>query len=172
MKIAIYIGDHKNDSLLVRLGAELTRMTQKGKYSDVTHGEAILKEHADGTVDIGSATLRKETEAGKAGVRIKERVRLKRGHWMIIDVPKFDAKKSLAWHIEHEGDGYDLRGAVASILPIWWSTKNRYFCYQAIAESVGMENGEALTGSLFAAMCLFFGKDVTTEFFNAREMTE
>lgn len=166
MKLALYIGDHKDDTLIVRLGWWLTLATQKG--SRVTHGEAIVREHADGTVDIASATLRKETAIGKTGVRIKKNVNLQRGNWKIIDVPAFNKSSSLAWFISHDGAGYDKRGAFASILPIWWSSKDKYFCYHSICESVGLKCGEGFTGPVFEAVLLRFGKDVTEDFFNAR----
>lgn len=165
MKIALYIGDHKNDTLIVRLGWWLTLLTQKG--SMVTHGEVIVSENDDGTVDIASATLRKETKNGKSGVRIKKNVKLQRGKWKIIDVPAFDKSRALDWFINHEGLGYDKRGAFASILPIWWSSKDKYFCYQSICNSVGIGCGEGFTGPVFEAMLLRFGNDVTQDFFNA-----
>lgn len=68
MKVAHYIGSHEKDTLTVRIGWWLTRFVQKGKYKQVTHSEAILAEHEDGSVTIGSSTLRKETPDGKAGV--------------------------------------------------------------------------------------------------------
>ena len=166
MKVALYIGDHTLDDPSVRLGWWLTLATQKG--SRVTHGEAIVREHPDGTVDIASATLRKEARGGKTGVRTKERVRLQRGNWRIVDVPDFSTPDAIDWFVKHDGDGYDSRGAFASILPIWWSTKGKYFCYQSICESVGMECGEGFTGPVFEAVLLRFGSDVTEEFFNAR----
>lgn len=58
MKVALYCGDHKNDTLAVRLGWALTRLVQKGNYANVTHCEAILDENADGTVTIASASIR------------------------------------------------------------------------------------------------------------------
>lgn len=65
MKIALYIGNHTKDNPSVRLGWWLTRLVQKGEFSDVTHVEAILAEHEDGSVTIGSASIR------DGGVRTK-----------------------------------------------------------------------------------------------------
>lgn len=165
MKVALYVGDHAKASLMVRLGHWLTLATQKG--SRVTHGEAIVCEHQDGTVDIASATLRKETQSGEKGVRIKKGVSLKRGSWRIIDVPWFDAAESLKWFVANQGAGYDSRGAFASVLPIWWSSKGKFFCYQAICESVGLGCGAGFTGPVFEAVLLRFGQDVTEEFFRS-----
>lgn len=166
MKVALYIGNHANDSWDVRLGHRLTLATQKG--SRVTHGEAIVREHGDGTVDIASATLRKETPSGKSGVRIKERVSLTPGNWRIVDVPQFDREEALEWFIMHQGADYDGRGAFASVLPIWWSKEGAFFCYQSICEAAKVKCGEGFTGPVFEAMLLRFGRDVTQEFFNPR----
>ena len=57
MMTAHYIGDHRQDDLLVRAGWWLTRLVQFGEFSHVTHSEAILCENLDGSVSIGSARL-------------------------------------------------------------------------------------------------------------------
>jgi len=167
MLIALYIGGHANDRLSVRLGRWLTLVTQKGG-SRVTHAEAIVQEHADGAVDLASATLRKEAPGGKTGVRIKKHVRLQPGNWRIVDVPQINAAAVQWWFILHEGDGYDARGAFASVLPIWWSSKGKFFCYQAVCTSAGIAHGESFTGPSFEAMVLRFGQDVTDSFFSSR----
>jgi len=167
VKVCLFIGNHTKDTPGVRLGHWLTLATQKGGCR-VTHGEAIVREHADGTVDIASATLRKEAPGGKTGVRIKERVQLQRGNWRIVDVPQINTADAIYWFILHDGDGYDARGAFASVLPIWWSSKDKFFCYQAVCESAGIVHGESFTGPTFEAMLLKFGLDVTEEFFNSR----
>jgi len=167
MKVALFTGNHTKDAPGVRLGHWLTLATQKGGCR-VTHGEAIVREHADGTVDIASATLRKEAPGGKTGVRIKERVRLQRGNWRIFDMPMLDSEESLAWFMNHKGAGYDRRGAFVSVLPFWWSTEDEFFCYHSICESVKIKYGAAQTGPTFEAMMERFGLDVTEEFFNAR----
>lgn len=42
MLVALFVGDHKADTLAVRLGWWLTRRAQKGAFKCVTHCEAIL----------------------------------------------------------------------------------------------------------------------------------
>ena len=108
MKVALYIGDHGADTLLVRMGCRLTRLVQKGAYGHVTHCEAIHAEHDDGTVTIASASLR------DGGVRAK-RVRLDPAHWWIIDVPQWDVERSSDFLAETIGMKYDLRGAIATV---------------------------------------------------------
>lgn len=65
MRVACFIGDHAKDDLLTRIGWVGTRLVQKGSFQRVTHVEAILEEHEDGQVTIGSASLR------DGGVRVK-----------------------------------------------------------------------------------------------------
>lgn len=146
MKVAHFIGSHENDTLSVRLGWALTRLVQKGKYSHVTHSEAILTEHDDGTVTIGSSSIR------DGGVRVK-RCKLNLDNWIIMDVPKWDVVTARAWFAAHDGDKYDIRGALASAVPFQWSQKNRKFCNQAVAASVGVSSPEIFNPAQFAILC-------------------
>ena len=159
MKTAHYIGSHAGDKLAVRAGAWLTRKVQKGPYGIVTHVEAIHAEHADGSVTIASASLR------DGGVRSK-RVLLNPAHWMIVDVPAWDVKRSVELLVRTEGMPYDWRGALATCLPGSPDT-SRAFCnkwvgwpYLLASETFGPHH--------FAAICLSLGRDVTQQFFAQR----
>jgi hypothetical protein len=149
MRIALFIGDHTKDNPSVRLGWCLTRLVQKGEFSDVTHIEAILAEHEDGTVTIGSASIR------DGGVRTK-RCALTPEHWLIVDVPKWSVVKARKWFADHEGEPYDTRGAFATAFPIQWAQENHWFCNQAVGASVGMNSPEIFGPSQFAAICHSF----------------
>lgn len=145
MKCALYIGNHTKDTPSVRLGWFLTRLVQKGSYSNVTHVEAILEEHEDGSVTIGSSSLR------EGGVRMK-RCHLTEGHWDIVDVPQWDAEKAKLWFISFDGYPYDWRGAFATCMPFAWD-ENGYFCNGAVGASVGLECSEIFGPAQFAAIC-------------------
>lgn len=160
MDVACYVGTHAGDTPLVRLGWALTRASQKGEHSDVTHSEAILAWHADGSADIASATMRPETEAGTDGVRIKERVMLTPGNWLIVNMPMWDVAKSREWFIAHKGKRYDRRGALVNPTPLWWSNPDRYFCHQAVGLSQGVISPEVFTCAAWACMLVTFGKIV------------
>jgi hypothetical protein len=151
LKLALFIGSHSKDTWQVRLGWFLTRLVQKGNYSNVTHVEAILDEHEDGTVTIASATLRKETPTGKTGVRIK-RTKLVPENWIIVDKPEWDVAKAWAWFLDHEGQPYDTRGAFVCWLPFWWSNKRQWFCNQAVGASIGLDSAEIFTPSQFSSI--------------------
>lgn len=152
MKVALYIGNHTKDEPSVRLGWWLTRLVQKGQYSNVTHVEAILAEHEDGSVTIGSSTLRKEAKNKKSGVRTKQ-TKLNPDHWIIIDVPHWDAVKAAQWFADHDGEDYDWRGAFASCMPFSWGRKNEWFCNGAVAASVDHNSPEIFGPAQFASIC-------------------
>lgn len=161
MKVALYIGDHKKDTLSVRIGWAATRLVQKGEFANVTHVEAILAEHDDGSVDIGSSSIR------DGGVRVKT-VKLNPEHWLIVDVPKWSVVKARKWFAEHCGEKYDSRGAFASAFPIQWKQKDRWFCNESVGASAGMKSPEIFGPSQFAAAVLTWGTNVTAEFFYER----
>ena len=162
MKVLLFIGDHSQDTWSVRLGWWLTRLVQKGDYWRVTHVEAILAEHSDGTVDIASASLR------EGGVRVKEKVKLNPKHWIVIEAG-YSTDTAYHWFQEHLGQKYDLLGAFASAFPIQWTQSKRWFCNQAVGASFGLKSPEAFGPSQFSAMLLTIGNDVTDSFFKGRQ---
>lgn len=162
MLTALYIGDHARDSLPVRLGCWATQVTQRGDFKRVTHVEAILVEEADGRVTIGSASLR-----DGSCVRVKSRVLLDPANWMIVEVPAWQAQRAQLWFAEHAGQRYDLRGALATVLP-GRGRQNHWFCNQAVGAAVGLQQPHIFGPGEFAAIATSFGRDVTTDFFQAR----
>lgn len=153
MKVALFIGNHSKDSWTIRLGWFLTRLTQRGRFRNVTHSEAILEDHPDGTTTIGSASLR------EGGVRMK-RCTLNKSNWMVVNVPTWSAEKAKAWFIEHQGAKYDKRGALATILPCLGGDSNSYFCHESVGESVEFKGAAMLTCSEFAEVVVHFGEIV------------
>jgi hypothetical protein len=158
MLIALYVGNHAQDELMVRMGCSLERAVQKGPYGRVTHVEAILAVQADGSVTIASSSLR------DGGVRTKRNVRLDSANWLIADVPQWDEVRSAVWFADHDGEPYDWRGALATVLPGHASTG--YFCNEAVGASVGMATPQCFTPAQFSAICFSFGRGVTSKFFN------
>lgn len=159
MKVALFVGDHAADTLLVRAGWWLTRKFQQGPYARVTHVEGILDEYADGSVLIGSASLR------DGGVRDKT-ARLNPSHWIIADVPRWDVSKSIAHMAKMRGKKYDSRGAVASVF-LGSQDPGREFCNEHVGAPHLLAAG-TFSPSQFAAICLTLGTDVTEDFFKAR----
>lgn len=159
MKIAHYTGDHAGDDWLARTGVALTRFGQKGPYGHITHTEAIHTENTDGSVIIASASLR------DGGVRPK-RTRLNPDHWIITDVAQWDVALSVLLLAHTNGWPYDLRGALATMLPGRVSDK-AYFCSHWVGTPYLKASG-TFGPHHFAAICLSIGQDVTTDFFRGR----
>lgn len=162
MLIAHYIGSHTKDTLAVRTGWWFTRLVQRGSYKAVTHCEAIHTINQDGTVTIASASVR------DGGVRTKHNVKLTPGNWMMVDVPQFDVQRSIDWFAFNDGLPYDWRGAIATVLPGTHS-QNGYFCNEAVGASVGLKEAHIFGPAQFAAICMSLGRDVTEDFFGARQ---
>lgn len=160
MLIAHYIGNHAKDTLTVRTGWALIRLAQKGDYDRVTHSEAILKTYrVSGVADIASSSLR------DGGVRRKNTIALDPASWMIVDVPTWDAAKAALWFEQHDGAPYDLRGALATVLP-GRSQDGHFFCNYAVGAAPGsLLTPECFTPAQFAAITLSIGQNVTDQFF-------
>lgn len=160
MLVALYVGDHRADGFRDRLGWWLTRQVQRGEFRRVTHVEAILAERPDGRHLIASSSLR------DGGVRIKAAT-LDPAHWLIADVPAWDADAAREWFAQHIGEPYDWRGALATVLP-GKNASRRWFCNEAVGAAVGLRSPAAFGPAQFAAICFTFGRDVTAEFFTER----
>ena len=155
-----YTGNHKGHGLRMRAGREVIRLGQwPYTYRRVTHIEMLL----DGTwdkADIASSSLM------DGGVRIKKGVRLNPLHWIAAGVPTWNAQQSAAWFLEHQGEPYDTRGAVGSVLygigdnPGW-------FCNEADGASVGQIDPHTMPPAGFMAFALRQpgARIVTAEFF-------
>ena len=158
MKIALYIGDHKKDTLTGRIGWALIRYTQTGKYKHITHAEAIHDEYADGTVLIASASLR------DGGVR-RKRVKLDAKNWLIVSVRRWDVEKSKLFYENTKNFAYDWRGALATKLPALGQKQSAYFCNEHVGAPF-LQDSETFAPQQFAAICMSLGEDITTEFFS------
>lgn len=151
MRVALYVGTHAGSAWYIRAAAWLVRVAQKGSLDRVVHVEAILAEHADGSVDIASSVY------AEGGVRIRRAV-LNPAEWRVVDVPGWDATKARAWFEQHAGEPYDWRGALATVLPGHDATG--WFCNEAVGASVAVPEPQTFTPSTFAALCLAFGRDL------------
>lgn len=173
--IAFYIGDHAGDGLAARLGVAVIRWAQKGaEFADATHCEQILAINGDGTVDIGSATLRREhPTTGANGVRVKRRVALNPTHWRVYWCEQhgalFDPDTARGLLERQDGKRYDLRGAVASAVLRIRQQVNRWFCSEIVLACAGFKDAWQFTPARAEAVVASHGTDITTEFFAARK---
>lgn len=143
MKVALYVGTHDSAPLPVRIGAWLTRLAQKGPFGRVTHVEAVLEEHGDGTFTVGSSLMAED------GVRVTRKA-LPATDWVIIDVPAWDASRAARWFAAHAGEPYDWRGAAATVLP--GHASRGWFCNEAVGAAVGLWAPANFTPAQFAAI--------------------
>lgn len=158
MLIAHYIGPAK-PGLAAHIGWHLTVLGQKGPHDRCTHTEAIHHVHEDSTVTIASSSLVDK------GVRIKERVRLTPGHWVITDMPMWDVRKSVLWFDRaiRFGMRYDKHGALATLLP-GKQRSDEVFCTEAVFAPF-IPDAHYFTPAAGLALCLGLGRDVTADFF-------
>lgn len=146
MITAHYIGTHRQDTLSVRAGWAITRLAQRGTYAQVTHSEAVHATHSDGTMDIASSSLR------DGGVRLKKRVRLSPGNWLLIDVPGWDLARSQELLDRTAGSPYDLRGAASSALIVLGQSPSRWFCNEWVG-APWLPDSYIFGPAQFAALC-------------------
>jgi hypothetical protein len=167
MIISHYIGDHKKDTLYVRLGWAATRLVQFGQFQNITHCEAILKEFDDGSVLIGSSSVR------DGGVRQKQ-VYLNPEHWILINVPSWDVSKSQAWFDAPENAHlpYSWGGAIRTGLPFLRGGRG-VFCDQAVG-APHLVDSSMFTPAAFACITLSMpgSSDITKEFFDSRKLSK
>ena len=172
--IAFYTGDHAGDGWAARLGVAIIRWSQKGgRFADATHCEQIMAIHPDGTVDIGSATLRREHPVtGQNGVRMKQRVRLNHAHWRVYWCPE-QGPLFAPWRAgdvlrRQDGKRYDLLGAIGSAVLRVGHTVARWFCSEIVAAMAGLLDAWQYTPARLEAVIASYGTDVTAAFFAER----
>lgn len=173
--IAFYTGDHAGDGLGARLGVALIRWAQKGAaFADATHCEQVIGLNPDGSVDIGSATLRREHPVtGHNGVRVKRGVHLNAAHWRVYWCPQtgalFDPQTARDILDRQDGKRYDLRGAVASAVLRVRQSANRWFCSEIVMACAGFLDTWLFTPARAEAVIAAHGRDITDDFFRVRE---
>lgn len=136
MIVLTYIGDHAKDVLRVRLGWALIRLVQRGAFKQVTHMECVLAGNDYRLCTIASSSVR------DGGVRIKADIALTKGNWQAFDVPAFPVEKSRHWFEAHEGEAYNMVGAMATKLPLLRQLALRlagYFCNWSCLASCGLK---------------------------------
>ena len=141
-----YVGSHAKDGLLARLGWAITRLVQRGAFARVTHVEAYYGKDQEGLSVIGSSSLR------DGGVRIKH-TRLDPNKWVAVDVPCWDAARSMVFIQDRQNSRYDWRGAVATVF-LNGQDANRWFCNEIVGASVGLVSPGTFGPAQFMAVAL------------------
>ena len=159
-----YIGDHKKDTLSVRLGWWLTRLAQSGEYKQITHTESVLEGDNYKRCTIASSSAR---DGGVRQKQITPEAHLTKGHWVAINAPTWDANDAAIWFYNNRGKKYDWWGAIGSIVPFIHGRADRWFCNEATGAPF-IQTPEQYPPSEFWALALSMpnAHDVTGQFFN------
>lgn len=165
-----YIGNHRKDGFMARLGWGLIRLGQsKHRFGKVTHTEAVL------CGQWWNCTIASATARDDATIRIKT-TELNPEHWIVLDVPLWDREKSETWFKANVGTPYSKLGAAASasmlvamvldIAKVDVLTLGSW-CSRAVPESVGVQGAEDLSPSevFTLAWALPGTVDITVQFF-------
>lgn len=140
MKIAFYKGTHPG---LPGVFNRLVRWWTRGPYS---HCEAVFScQNAQG------AWLCASSSKMDGGVRLKFIDLDNSTNWDIFDVPSADEAASKAWFAEHVGLAYDVRGLFGFVWRRAEDDRNKYFCSESIAASIGIEEAWRFDPNTFAA---------------------
>lgn len=156
MKIALFYGTNSSAGLTIEIGTALTKAAQFGEFGNIAHVAAIHEEYGNAKVLLASSTMAHGVCLTIAKLNPKE--------WYIYDVPSFDLEKSKEWFSRHLGEPYDVVGAVESILPWHHSGRKGWYCNEAVAASVGVEN-YATDPEEFSELVARAGVKINNEFF-------
>ena len=140
MKIAFYKGTHSG---LPGVFNRLVRWWTRGPYS---HCEAVFSEQ-----DASGAWLCASSSKMDGGVRIKFIDLSNTANWDVLDVPSADEQQAKAWFAAHIGCKYDVRGLFGSVIRRAEDDRNKYFCSEAVASSIGIDDAWRFDPNTFAA---------------------
>jgi hypothetical protein len=163
-----YTGKPKR-GIAARAGYHATVFGQRAfgpNLKRVTHTELLLGGHWH-SASIASSSI------VDGGVRIRHGVRLNPAHWVALERPLHpDHEASLQdWFTRHNGQGYDLFGAVGSVVPALVRHGNgKWFCTEAVAAALRYSMPHTLCPAAFYIAELGRGAvDVTQDFFEGAQ---
>jgi hypothetical protein len=127
VKIAFYKGN--SNTAWNNFWANAVRWWTNGPYS---HAEVITKTDDAGRYYCYSSTIKEH------GVRGEWRV-LPEAEWDFVDVD-YDPDRVISWFEERikQGFGYDLAGLLGFVFRRDDYSKDKYFCSEAVAASIGI----------------------------------
>jgi hypothetical protein len=104
-------------------------------WSRYSHGELV----------IGGVCYSSSPRDG--GVRAKE-IDIWTGRWDLYPV-RIDVDAALRWFDEHDGENYDWMGGARFVLPIIPHREDQWFCFEAVAASLGLPEPHRWNGRRF-----------------------
>jgi len=120
MKVAFYKGTSKGIKGFYNIAV---RVTTKGIYS---HCELIFSDGISASASFIDG-----------GVRFKE-IEFDPDNWDFIDLPDELESGARAWFRKHKYEGYDILGNVRFIIFAVPEEKQKWFCSEAVAKSLGL----------------------------------
>lgn len=97
-----------------------------------------------GAVDVKQqlSGLKKEVLGTRSASKV---IDIHSGRWDLYPLAKADKAQALAWFAQHEGAHYDWPGIVAWVVPLVRNHPDRYVCFEAIGEMLGIANPHRLS---------------------------
>lgn len=142
MQVAFYKSTRPG---LQGLYSRAVRLWQRGPYS---HCEVIFSNG----VAASSSFIDK-------GVRFKDII-FNPEHWDFIEIPSVLEDSILFWFIKHQGKPYDLRGNFGFVFRRISDDKNKWFCSEAIAAALGIEDSwRYCPNTLYSALSFAYPKN-------------
>jgi hypothetical protein len=135
----------------------LIRRWQRSPYS---HCEVVLRRlqsvdriEAPHQFDCWSAS------AMDGGVRLKT-MPLDPAHWELYELKHFSGLTADAWFRANTGKGYDLLGLLGFVWRPWRGDRGRYWCSEACAAALGIDEPFRFDVATFATLVRRLGKQV------------
>jgi hypothetical protein len=119
------------------------RFWMRGPYS---HCEAV---YSDG--ESASASFEDD------GVRFKT-IAYDPARWDFVRLPAHLELPSRQWFVDHDGELYDLRGNMHFVLGPVQESRNRKFCAEALAASLGIPDAWRFDPNALAVLLLYFSQ--------------
>lgn len=121
----------------MRLAHKAGSMLDHGPYS---HGELVFSDHITGSswADTG-VSLRDMPGRYEPDIW---------NYWTLPDELEADSRR---WFADNQGALYDPFGCVRFAIGVVRQTADRWYCHEAIAESLGLRDSWRFTGGLFVS---------------------
>jgi hypothetical protein len=132
VKVAFYKG--KPATFWANVGDILIRWWTGGPYS---HAEIATQFKADGTALCHSSVI----TGTPNGVRSIWRDISVAYDWDVVELTDVDPAGVEAWFATHNGAKYDLLGLLGFVFKRGNYDKNKYFCSETVANSLGIAEG-------------------------------
>jgi hypothetical protein len=167
--ITLHYNGPSKRGIAARIGYHATKFGQRAygpELARITHTELLLggpwhRAH------IASSSI------VDGGVRIKHTVRLNPAHWIALErpLPPSHEASLIDWFAQHNGQPYDLRGAVGCVVPALVQHGNgAYYCTETVASAARYEAPHTFCPAAFYLAERALGAiDITQQLFEGHE---